>query len=280
MLSADFAPIAFGLLSALTWGAGDFSGGLATKRSSVFSVLLASQAVGLLLMIALALSFGEPLPPARDWGVGALAGLAGDVGLIALYLALASGRMGLAAPVSAVVSAALPVWVGALIEGLPGGLQLAGFGLALVSVWFIARHPQAKLQARDLGLPTLAGVGFGCFLVLIHQASATSTRWPLAAARGASLALLFVFATLTHRPRWPETPRLPLIALVGILDAGGNAFFVLAGQSGRLDVAAVLSSLYPASTVLLARFLLHEHISRAQALGIGLALLAIVLITV
>jgi uncharacterized membrane protein len=131
---SDFAPVGFGLASAAFWGAGDFCGGVVSKRTHVYGVIISSQIIGVILLAALALAFGETLPPIDHLVFGGAAGVAGAVGLIALYRALATGRMGVAAPISAVVSAALPVIVGALIEGVPGTLQLLGFGLTFVAV--------------------------------------------------------------------------------------------------------------------------------------------------
>ena len=278
MAGAELAPVVFGLLSAVTWGAGDFSGGLATRRANVYSVVIWSQLVGLFLLTGLALAFGETPPPPQDWLWCGMAGMAGAVGLMGLYRALALGRMGVAAPLSGVVSAALPVVVGLFLEGLPGGLQLIGFGLALVGVWFLSRSGEASIRASDLGLPFMAGVGFGLFYVFIDRVSATAVFWPLAAARTASLILVLAVVRFSRQPAAPQIQYLPLIALAGALDAGGNAFFVLAAQAGRLDVASVLSSLYPASTVWLAWAFLKERITRPQTLGIFMALGAIVLI--
>src|SRR5215212_2261349 len=128
----------FGLASALSWGAGDFSGGVAAKRAPVFGVLAIGHAAGLLLLIGLALLWGEPLPSAADLGWGLVAGLAGAVGLASLYRALAIGQMGIVAPLSAVLTAALPALFGVLTEGLPGALKLVGFVLALLGIWLVA----------------------------------------------------------------------------------------------------------------------------------------------
>jgi drug/metabolite transporter (DMT)-like permease len=278
MTFSDSAPVVFGLLSALSWGAGDFSGGLASKRSNVYSVVMGSQFIGMLLLIGLAVVFGEAVPSLASWLWGGLAGAAGAVGLMALYRALAIGRMGVAAPVSAVISGALPVLIAAWVEGLPGALQLIGFGLALVGVWLLSRNKEALLRAGDLGLPAVAGLGFGLFFVFIDRVSEPAVFWPLVAARLASLSLLFLVAWFNRQPALPGRPHLPLVALAGVLDAGGNAFFVLATRTGRLDVASVLSSLYPASTVALAWLLLKEQLTRSQWFGVAAVLAAIVLI--
>ena len=278
MFGGEAAAVVFGLASALTWGAGDFSGGLATKRASVFGVMAIGHAVGLLLLVVLALLWGEPLPPAADLGWGLAAGIAGALGVAALYRALAIGQMGMVAPLSAVLTAALPALFGAITEGMPGARALAGFGLARLAIWLIAGTGAARGARDGLGLAVLAGCGFGLFFILAHRAGTTAVFWPLVAARVGSFGLVLPLA-LSRRPLLaPDRRLLVPVLLSGMLDVAGNAFFVLAGQAGRLDVAAILSSLYPASTVLLAALLLGERVLRVQLIGIVAALAAIALI--
>jgi drug/metabolite transporter (DMT)-like permease len=273
------AAILFGLASALSWGAGDFSGGLATRRTSVFGVIALMHAVGLGLVIALALALGNPLPSWQDAAWGAAGGLAGAVGLASLYRALAQGQMGIAAPLTAVLATTIPVVFSLWAEGLPELWQIAGFSLGLLSIWIISRGESGARWNRNVaGLILLGGLGFGSFAIMIDQISADAVLWPLATARIASIALMLMLAHATRQLVPPARDQLNLIALAGVLDMGGNAFFLLATQAGRLDVAAVLSSLYPAVTVILARVLLHERISRRQTVGIGAALAAIPLI--
>jgi drug/metabolite transporter (DMT)-like permease len=271
--------IFYSLASALSWGAGDFSGGLASRRSPVFGVVLTSQGIGLALLVGLALLTAEPLPAPADLLWGAAAGLVGGLGLLALYGGLARGPMGVVAPVNAVVSAGVPVLWAATFEGLPTGRQLAGFVLALLAVWLVSRSGNGvTLRPRDLGLPLLSGLGFGAFLIVIGEVSAAAIYWPLTAARLASIGLLLVMAALRRQKARPSRGLLLLLALVGLCDTGGNAFYALATQVGRLDVAAVLSSLYPAVTVLLARFVLKEPVSARQWIGVAAALAAVGLI--
>jgi drug/metabolite transporter (DMT)-like permease len=278
MFGGDLAAVVFGLASALSWGAGDFSGGLATKRAPVFGVLAIGHGIGLLLLIVLALVWGEALPSTTYLGWGLAAGLAGAVGLASLYRALAVGQMGMVAPLSAVLTAALPALFGVLTQGMPGALKLVGFGLALLGIWLIA-GTSASVGARDgLGLAVVAGCGFGLFFILVHRAGASAVFWPLAAARIGSLALVLPIAIGRHQFLRPDLRLLVPVLLAGVLDVAGNAFFVLASQAGRLDVAAILASLYPASTVLLAALLLGERVRRVQAVGIVAALAAIALI--
>ncbi len=252
-----FATVVFGLAASLCWGSGDFSGGLASRRINATTVVIAGYTVGFVLLLALALIWREPFPAPMDLLWGSLAGVVGALGLIAFYTALASGKMGIAAPVSAVLTAMLPVLFSALTVGLPGPLRLGGFVLALLAIVLISR-PEHAADGRQqgIGLAVLAGFGFGCFFVLISRVSLGATFWPLAIARLTSVVSLLVVMLLRRQQKQQmlsEVRRVaPLVLLAGTLDAMGNAFFVLAAHSGRLDVAAILSSLYPAATVLLA----------------------------
>ncbi len=269
----------YGLISALTWGAGDFSGGIATKRSSPYGVVIVAHAVSLLLLLGLALGLGEPIPPLGAWALGGLAGVCGGAGLTLLYRALASGQMSVAAPVSALVAAALPVLVGSLTDGLVGGLTLAGFGLALLAVWLISGGAEANFRWEGFAMPVVAGIMFGAFFALIGFASGVSVLWALVAVRVVSISSLLLFSLLTRQKWIPARESLFPILASSVLDTAGNVFYALSARTGRMDVAAVLGSLYPASTVILARFVLKEKISRMQTAGIAFALTAIALIT-
>lgn len=275
-VSPEHLAVAYGVASAATWGAGDFSGGLASRRMDVFRVVLASQALGLVLLAAFALAGQEQAPLFADLAWGAAAGLSGGIGVASLYAALATGRMGIAAPVTAVVASIVPVTVGIATQGAPGPLAFAGFSLALVGIWLVSRPTGEKGSRRALGLAIVAGAGFGGFLVLIHQAD--GILWPLVSARGASA--LLMLAIVLRRPvaTTDARPARTLVLLAGVLDTAGNLFFVLAATVGRLDAAAVLSGLYPAMTVLLARFLLQERLTLHQLAGLGVMLASIVLI--
>ncbi len=279
MTGLELAPIVFGLSSAVFWGAGDFCGGLATKRTQVYRVIISSQLVSLILLAILAIATQEPLLPFDQMLLAGAAGVIGAIGLIALYRALAVGQMGVAAPVSAVVAAGVPVIVGSFIEGPPSASQLLGFGLAFVAVWFISRTGRSAIHWHDLGLPIIAGLGFGAFYVLIGSVGQAGVWWPLVAARVGSLTALLIVTLVNRQPRLAERHSLLLIVLIGVFEVGGNACYILARQAGRLDVAAVLASLYPAVTVWLAWFLLKERMYRLQSIGVLAALAAIVLIT-
>lgn len=287
-MGIELTAVLFGLGAALTWGAGDFSGGMATKRSHVYMVVLLSHIVGLAGLLGLILLFGEPFPTWNDLFVGALAGLSGAVGVLALYTGLAQGRMGVVAPLTAVITAIVPIIFGLFLEGLPQLQQLAGFAIALFAVWFISGENggAAGLGWQDLKLPTAAGLGFGLFFILIDQVSDNAILWPLVGSRVASIIMMFILVLISRqwgRPalslsKWPGKVQLGWIALAGIFDAGGNAFFALATSYGRLDISTILSSLYPATTVLLARIILDERLSRQQGAGVVAAFIAIILI--
>jgi drug/metabolite transporter (DMT)-like permease len=278
MIASALASAGFGLASAVSWGAADFSGGLATRRWSVVAVTVAARCAGVSLLVVLALGLREPALSGAGLGWASAAGVVGSVGLLALYRALAVGQMGVAAPVSGVLSAGLPVLFTAFFRGLPTPVQIVGFGLAMTSVWMLSRPHGSLGRPAGFGLALLSGVGFGGFLILIAQASQSTTLWPLAVANMASLATLLAVAAITRQTERPPAGSLPLALLTGVLDVGGNAFFLLAAQRGRLDTAAVLASLYPASTVVLAWAVLGERVSPLQAAGIAVALAAIALI--
>jgi drug/metabolite transporter (DMT)-like permease len=278
-MSHTLATVVFGLAASLFWGSGDFNGGLASRRSNASSVVIAAYAIGFVLLVALALLWKEPFPSTVDILWGALAGLAGAIGLISFYSALSIGRMGIAAPVSAILTASLPVIFSLFTAGLPTWLQLGGFILALIAIGLISRPERAKGRPEGLGLAMLAGCGFGCFFILISRVSSTSTFWPLAVARLTAVLFLLIVVLLRREPTLPKMKVAPFVILAGVLDAIGNAFFVLAAHSGRLDIAAVLSSLYPAATVLLAALVLRERVTRIQGIGILIALIAVPMIS-
>ena len=271
--------VIFGMSASLCWGSGDFSGGLASRYARAASVIIAAYSVGLVLLVALAVIWREPLPSPIDWFWGGIAGLAGVLGLLAFYSALATGKMGIAAPISAMLTAMLPVLFSIFTSRLPTLPQLGGFALALLAIGLISRPDRSGASPKGILLALLAGCGFGLFFILISRVSPGATFWPLATARLTSVALLLIVIPLRRQPILPGRNVAPLVLATGVLDAIGNAFFVAAAHSGRLDVAAILSSLYPAATVILAAIFLRERVQRIQGVGILLALLAIPLIS-
>jgi drug/metabolite transporter (DMT)-like permease len=274
--------IFYGIVSAATWGAADYIGGIATKRTSAYRVLFLAELAGLVPFTALALLTHELLPPFTDLLWGALASLMGLSGLIFLYRALADGQMTIAAPVSALLAAFVPVIFGLFTLGIPSLTTILGFGLAFGAVWLISQTDSTnwRLSFSDLRLPLLSGIFFGFYFVLLHHATLNAFYWILVSARFTGFLALGIFALITRQPALPPRDLWGYSMVNGVIDIAGNAFYVLSAQSGRMDVAAVLGALYPASTVFLAAILLKERITRIQALGIGLALVAIVLFTI
>ncbi|WP_236622742.1 EamA/RhaT family transporter [Methanococcoides methylutens] len=229
MISPEILVVFFSLAAAATWGAADFGGGFATKRASVYSVVIITQAVGLVLLPFLALFFSEEFPPMNGMFWGFVAGVAGSFGLLALYHALSMGKMGVAAPVSAVVTVALPVIYGAINEGLPAGHQIAGFVLAIAAMWLIgSTGEKGEVKRQDLFYPLLAGVGFGIFFISVDLFSESAVFWPLTVAKISAVVVILGFAMLRKSATLPSKAVLPLIILAGILDAAGNLFFALA----------------------------------------------------
>jgi drug/metabolite transporter (DMT)-like permease len=295
-------PALLGLLAALTWGAADFAGGLATRRTAPSRVVFIAHGVSLILLGAISFRLSVQLPP---WAiVGAvLSGIVGGGALMVFYEALALGAMGLSAALAGLLTAVLPVLFALHTEGLPAPTQIAGFVLAAVAILLIAYAPAApgsakhRASRRALWFATLSGVG----LIWLHsaasagQASVGSSFAPVLRALmlsrlgGASVALMaLTVAQMRHRTRLLRASteqagsyRIPLFAVAvtaGLLDSLGNGLYMLSSLGGRLDVAAVLSSLYPGGTILLAAIFLRERATRVQALGMGIALLAVGLI--
>jgi len=280
-------PILYGIASAATWGAADFIGGLASKRTSPYRVLFLGELAGFIPFLALALLSREPIPAIADLLWGALASLLGLAGLTLLYRALADGQMSVAAPVSALFAAILPVVFGFFTLGPPPLTTFLGFGFALLAVWFISqteaaswRFPLRGLRSfRDLRLPLLSGLFFGLYFIVVHRATLNAFFWPLVMARFAGFVAFGLYALITRQPAMPPRDVWGFCIINGVIDIGGNAFYILSAQTGRIDVAAVLGALYPASTVLLAWMFLKEKLTWLQTFGVLLAFAAIVLFT-
>ncbi len=321
-------PILLGLVAGLTWGAADFAGGLATRRASPSRVVLIAHGLSLLLLGTFSLRLPVVFDP-QIVGIALLSGIAGGIGLMLFYEALALGAMGLSAAVAGLLTAVLPVMLTVRKEGLPGPLQVAGFAVAAAAIVLIAYTPSpprgmdavsnipalpavsggavtrdtATRARRAFLFAILAGLGFGLQLVWLHSSAAAGhaaaggpAYAPLVRALALSrlggtltafAALLIVRArqesdtqvsTATSSAVWLRLPLPVLAAIAGLLDTTGNGFYMEASLSRRLDVAAVLASLYPGATIGLAALFLHERTTRLQALGIGLALAAVVLI--
>jgi drug/metabolite transporter (DMT)-like permease len=278
----EYLSILLSLAASLSWGFSDFAGGLASRRAGVYQVVIISEVIGLALLTPMPFIFAEALPDARTIVLCALAGVLGMVGILVLYNALAVGEMSIAAPVSALLAAVVPALVGGFLDGFAGWSTLAGLLLALAAIWLISGGggdlSLVRQHVKGLILPILAGLAFGTYFVMLHIASQEVTFWPLVLTRLASGCVLITYILLRRLSRPVPRAAWWLICVVGVLDVVANLMFILAGQAGRLDVAAVISSLYPAATVALAWLVLHERISRLQIVGIAAALGAIILI--
>lgn len=276
----ELLAVFFGLASAVSWGAGDFGGGFASKRTRALSVVFFSQLTGLLILLGIAAATRAPLPPWRDLLLAGSAGVISMAALVRFYKELARGRMGLITPLTSLVTVSLPVLVSFVVAGWPAPQQIVGFGLGLLAVVLISRSEgELRLRRADLGVILYMGISFGVFFVVIGTVSSNSVVWPLIASRVASLSAISLLM-IRGRGR-PSAPRdqWPLLLLTGTLDIAGSSLYALATAAGRLDVAAVLASLYPAVTVLLARAVLDERLNAGQWAGVLAALGAIALIT-
>jgi drug/metabolite transporter (DMT)-like permease len=268
--------ILLSLGAALAYGAADFAGGLVTRRTHVLTVVFLSQGIGSAVFALLFPLFPDAPASSSALGWGALAGAGGASGVSLLYRGLARGRMSVVAPVTAVVAAGAPVAFGLLIGERPSRLALAGVLVALIAVVLISSVPEAGSSGparRVAGLPEAvgAGVAFAAFFILLDRAGPDSGLWPLVGARVASLAIIGTALVATRRLPRPGRGTLSTIAAVGALDVAANQLFLLATRSGLLSLVAVLTSMYPASTVLLARTVLNERLARPQVIGLGCA---------
>jgi len=269
------------LTSAAVWGSGDFSGGLATRKSNQYQVLLLAALSGILVLAMCALLWGEGFPSTKSIFWGAMAGAAGALGMAALYRVLSMGHTASVAPTSAITCAAIPVLFGMLTAGLPKVTQIAGFGVAFLGIWLVSKSPAAgeKTFREEMLLGFLSGIGFGGFFIFIAQVDKGQVFAPILIARLVTLCIALIMLRLRHIPL-PAVTSNPIALLAGVLDTSGNVFYLLATLYTRLDIAAILSSLYPAGTVILATIILKEKVSVAQWTGASLCVLAVVLITV
>jgi drug/metabolite transporter (DMT)-like permease len=274
--------VLLGLAAAIAYGIGDFVGGFTSRRFGAVTVLLYSYPVGAVLMLAMLPLFPGTLT-ARTVLFGVAGGLAGLVGVLIMYSLMVLAPLNVISPVTAVLAAIVPVCFGVLIGERPHLAAWFGIVLGVGAVILVSRttdeHPHGRIAARVIALAFVSGVGFGCYFIFLARAGDGSGLWPLVISRIAS-AVLIVPIAWRRRAFAPIHGRmLALTTAAGVFDAGANMFFLLATRHGLLSLASVLTSLDPAVTVILAVVLLHEHTSKVQRLGLGLAAVAIVLIT-
>lgn len=264
----------FALGGAVLWGFGDFLGGISSKRASVLTVLALSQAVGL-VGLAVWIAVGhDPFPGVVELLPGAAAGLAGLIGLGALYRGLAIGAMGIVAPISA-AAPVVPLIVDATRGDVPTALQLAGVLLVLAGIAALSLEPgqdDSRRVAEGAGLAVVAALGFGAFFVGIDAAADASVPWAVGSARAAAVLAALAAVAVASAPLRPPRALLPAIVGVGVFDTGANVSIAFATTEGAVGIVAILSALYPVVTVLLARIFLDERLSPTRRLAAVAAL--------
>jgi len=270
--------------SAVLYGAADFTGGLTTRHASTIPVVLLSQAAGLILLALIMPLLPHASPSQADLLWGAAAGLTGGIGVALLYHALAIGRMAVVAPTTAVCAVAIPVVVAVLLGERPAPLAVAGIALGIVSIVLVSQQSQpdatASTRGRQsgVGIALASGIAIGFFLLSFAQTGPNAGMWPLLIARAVSVSLFGLMAIAGGRSIRMPTQVTALVIVGGAMDMLANALYLLATRHGPLSIVVTLSSLYPASTVLLARLVLGERLHPWQITGVGCALAAVVLI--
>jgi drug/metabolite transporter (DMT)-like permease len=274
--------------SAVLYGAADFTGGLTTRRAGTIPVVLISQGAGLVLLALMLPLLPQSSASAADLLWGAAAGLSGGVGVALLYRALATGVMAVVAPTTAVCAVAIPVVVSMLLGERPLPLALAGIALGIVSIVLVSQHqapaqldPQqgiTRTRHTGIGMALASGVAIGFFFLTLAQTGSEAGMWPLLISRLVSVALFGTVAIAGgHSIRLPVRT-LGLAIVCGAVDMLANALYLLAAREAPLSLVVTLSSLYPASTVVLARIVLGERLNQRQLTGVACALAAVVLI--
>jgi drug/metabolite transporter (DMT)-like permease len=290
VVSPGLSFIGLGLAASVFWGASDFLGGLATRKAHVVIVVAMAHSLSLVLLLLIALVTHSPLPPERFAFLGLCAGAFGGVALILYYQALSLGEMGLTTALTGLLTALVPVAYSFFTQGSPKSTQIAGFVLAGAAIALIAYAPAARPRPLALGLASLSGLGFGVFLVVLKVGSTHGLIWQLIYSRMASATLatgivvwVLVRSTSGKGANWRKQVSanrfLWVAGSAGVLEATGSLLYMRSAREGRLDVAAVLASLYPVVTIVLAAWFLKERTTSSQALGMALALGAVVLVS-
>jgi len=264
----------FALSGALLWGLGDFLGGIASRRISVLTVLALSQAVGLAGLVLWILIANDPFPGAAELLPGVVAGVAGLIGLGALYRGLAVGAMGIVAPISA-AGPVVPLAIDIAHGTVPSPLQWLGVSLVLTGIAALSLEPPAsgpRRLAEGAGLAIVAALGFGVFFVGIDSAADESVPWAVGAARSAAVVVAFATVAVLSAPLRPPRSLIPMIVGVGVFDTGANVSVAFATTEGSVGIVAILSALYPVVTVVRARVFLQEQLSRRRRLAAASAL--------
>ena len=275
--------IMLALGAAAFYGSADFVGAVATRRASVLSVALGAQIGGLLLLLMALPFLGAATVTGADLAAGAAAGVFGGFGLIVVYKALAKGPMSIVAPTTALSASAVPVLVGLLMGERPGVPALAGIAVAFAAVALITRERRDVVVPRSVILRALlpalgGGAVFGLFFVFLHRAGDSAGLWPLVAARAVSIPILISLVVARRTPIVRDASMIGALFMSGALDMAANVLFLLASRYGMLAVVAAITGLYPASTVVLAQTRLGERMQPIQFAGLGVAVLAAVMV--
>lgn len=272
----------YAVLSSIAYGSADFLGGVASRKHSAMEVVVTSQMVGSVFVASLLTVFGPERYTVADFLWGAAAGLVGGVGLIFFYRGLATGRMAVAAPLSAATTAFVPLVYGLIIGERPSAGAWVGVVLAILSILLVTyeRTPHVGEDKPHTGAldGLIAGIGFGGFFIFISQTDPTSGVWPLVGARTASILFVFALAAGLGRRVRPTKVIDPTVAASGFLDITANALYLAAVRVGLVSLASVVTSLYPAATILLARVVLKEELTVVRITGVAMALAGIGLI--
>ena len=279
MLSPHFTGVTLALLASIFFGGADLSGGLASRRNTPFQALGIATLVSVVMLLGFTLLWKENLPSVTSILWASLAGLCGALGLAALFKGIAAGKAAIVSPISGVLSAALPVIAATFTQGMPNIYQYIGFVIALGGIWLVTQSPEAApRETRDgIVLGLIAGGFFGLFFIFVARIEKGPVFSPLLFSKTAALLTALIILARTRQP-FPLMTKNPVAILSGLLDPFANALYLLATHYTRMDVAAVLSSLYPAVTVFLSLIFIKENISRTQWSGVGLCLVAIALI--
>lgn len=271
----------FAIASAFSWGGGDFFGGMAMQKGKKFQALVIAMISGIIVLAFVVLVSKEKFPPLNVIIFPILAGSFGSLGLGALYYALSENHSAIVAPTSAVISVAIPVIYNVFIGGLPPTTALIGFAIALISIWLVSQTDNGgvPLSKKGLALTLGSGIGLGFFYIFMSQTPKGYVFSPLICSRSAALTVTLIIF-LISRDGFKGSLSNPIAILSGVLDAGGNALYMLARQYTREDIAVVLSSVYPAINVVLAWLIVKEAISKKQWLGVVLCVVAVGLISI
>ncbi len=273
----QFVTAVYGMAAVFAWGTSDFLGGYATRRANAFLFAVVFNIGGLIMTGSLAVGSHAVFPAVRTVLWVLLGGISGGFGVAIFFRALSTGRMGLTAPVSAVVGAAIPTVFSIFTEGMPGRAPLFGFFLAAIGLWLITRSDDSGPPA-GIGLALLAGIGFAGFYLCVRQAGNGSAFWIATFTRTGGLLITGVIVLMQRKFSDITAAGVRWGIVTGCVDSLGTILFVRASQTGRLDEAVVISSLYPAVTVLLARIFLQEHFTRWRFVGLLAALVAVPMI--